>query len=68
VFHAGTAKNAAGDLVTAGGRVLALTAVASTFAAAQTASRAAAQNVAFAGKQFRSDIGWREGQRIADSV
>jgi phosphoribosylamine--glycine ligase len=63
VFHAGTAKNANGALVTAGGRVLALTAVASTFAAAQAASKAAAHNVAFAGKQFRGDIGWREQQR-----
>lgn len=65
VFHAGTAMNATGMLVTAGGRVLALTAVASTFAAAQSASRAAAGSVAFAGKQFRRDIGWREEARAA---
>ena len=38
VFHAGTARNAAGDLVTAGGRVLAATAVAGSFDEAQRAS------------------------------
>jgi phosphoribosylamine--glycine ligase len=65
VFQAGTAMDPRGTLVTAGGRVLALTGVASTFDAAQTASRATAQSVQFEGKQFRSDIGWREQQRAA---
>jgi phosphoribosylamine--glycine ligase len=63
VFHAGTATGPGGKLVTAGGRVLALTGVAATFDAAQAASRAAAESVKFAGKQFRRDIGWREAER-----
>ena len=64
VFHAGTKTNAAGELVTAGGRVLAVTAVAATLADAQRASAAYAADVTFAGRQFRRDIGWRELQRV----
>jgi phosphoribosylamine--glycine ligase len=64
-FHAGTARDSAGRLVTAGGRVLAVTAVASTFARAQALARATAEQVQFAGKQFRPDVGWREAARRA---
>jgi phosphoribosylamine---glycine ligase len=60
VFHAGTARDAQGRLVTAGGRVLAVSAVAPTIAEAQRRSRRFAEQVEFAGKQMRSDIGWRE--------
>jgi phosphoribosylamine--glycine ligase len=60
VFHAGTARDAKGRLVTAGGRVLAVSAVAPTIAEAQRRSLAYAERVEFAGKQMRSDIGWRE--------
>ncbi len=60
VFHAGTARNAAGELVTAGGRVLAVTAVAPTLAEAQAKSRGYAGRVQFTGRQLRRDIGWRE--------
>lgn len=60
VFHAGTARDASGVLVTAGGRVVAVTALAPTIAAAQAASAAAAAEVAFTGSQYRRDIGWRE--------
>ncbi|HZF68602.1 MAG TPA: phosphoribosylamine--glycine ligase [Gemmatirosa sp.] len=63
LFHAGTARDSAGRLVTAGGRVLAVTAVADTFARAQALARATAEQVQFAGKQFRPDIGWREAAR-----
>lgn len=63
VFHAGTTRDEAGTLRTSGGRVLAVTAVADTFAVAQAKSRAAAEQVAFEGKQFRRDIGWREAAR-----
>ena len=62
VYHAGTRQTDAG-LVTAGGRVLAVTAVAPTFAAAQERSRATAEAIAFEGKQFRRDIGYREAAR-----
>jgi phosphoribosylamine---glycine ligase len=64
-FHAGTGRNASGQLVTAGGRVLAATAVADTFDAAQHASAEYAAAVEFPGKQYRGDIGWRESARRA---
>ena len=65
VFHAGTARDLDGRLVTAGGRVLAVSAVAGTVAEAQRMSRAYADAVSFAGKQYRTDIGWREIARTA---
>ena len=63
-FHAGTAIRD-NTLVTSGGRVLAVTAVASTFDRAQHASADDAAAVEFNGKQFRADIGWRESTRRA---
>jgi phosphoribosylamine--glycine ligase len=60
VFHAGTDRDSDGALVTAGGRVLAVSALAPTVAEAQRRSQAYAEAVDFAGKQFRTDIGWRE--------
>jgi phosphoribosylamine--glycine ligase len=65
VFHAGTARNATGELVTAAGRVLAVTGVAPDLATAQRASAAYAAAVEFPGKQYRSDIAWRELARSA---
>ena len=64
-YHAGTARREDGALVTHGGRVMAVTAVADDFAAARSASAAAANRIAFEGKQFRTDIGWREAARLA---
>ena len=64
-FHAGTSRRGDGALITAGGRVLAATAVASTFDEAQRASAEYAAAVEFAGKQYRADIGWRESARRA---
>jgi len=64
-YHAGTARREDGALVTHGGRVMAVTAVADDFAAARSASAAAANRIAFEGKQFRTDIGWREAPRLA---
>ncbi len=60
VFHAGTARDAEGRLVTAGGRVLAVSATGATVAEARAASLAFAERIEFAGKQLRRDIGWRE--------
>jgi phosphoribosylamine--glycine ligase len=60
VFHAGTSAAPDGRLHASGGRVLAITAVASTLADAQQASLEAAEAVELDGKQFRRDIGWRE--------
>ena len=61
VFHAGTANDpATGELITAGGRVLGVTAVASTLVEAAELSRSHAEQVGLAGKQLRRDIAWRE--------
>ena len=65
VFHAGTARDGSNELVTAGGRVLAVTAVASTLFEASELSRSHAEEVSFSGKQLRHDIGWRELTRGA---
>ena len=63
VFQAGTQRDDTGILRTNGGRVMAVTGVAPTFSEAQAASRAGAEAIVFAGKQFRRDIGWREARR-----
>jgi phosphoribosylamine---glycine ligase len=65
IFHAGTARNSSGELVTAGGRVLAVTAVAEQLSDAAEQSRAVAEAVSFKGKQLRGDIAWRELTRGA---
>ena len=65
-YHAGTARRDDGALVTNGGRVFTVTAVAPTFAEAQVASRTAAESIRFEGMQLRGDIGWREKQRLDD--
>lgn len=62
IFHAGT-RQEEGRLVTSGGRVLAVTALAPTFGRAADASREAAARVEFEGAFFRRDIGWKERQR-----
>jgi phosphoribosylamine--glycine ligase len=63
VFHAGTTLDARGVLRVSGGRVLNVTAVAPTFAEAQAKSREGADAIAFDGKVWRRDIGWREAGR-----
>jgi phosphoribosylamine--glycine ligase len=68
VFHAGTARDAAGRLTTAGGRVLTVTGMASTIAEAHRRSLEAVRRIDFEGKQFRSDIGWREVARGAGAA
>ena len=65
IFQAGTALNSAGDLVSAGGRVLAVTAVAERLTDAADLSREYAEQVSLRGKQLRGDIGWRELTRNA---
>jgi phosphoribosylamine--glycine ligase len=64
VFHAGTKRDANGALLTSGGRVFAVTALADSFAAAQQASRDAASRIEFDGAIYRRDIGWREAARL----
>lgn len=64
-FHAGTRQRDDGVLVTAGGRVFAVTAVADDFESAQRASLAGASAIEFPDKVLRRDIGWRELARRA---
>ena len=56
-FHAGTARDAEGRLVTSGGRVIALTSYGDAIPEALERSFAAAAKVDFDGKYFRRDIG-----------
>ena len=64
VTHAGTARREAdGAIVTAGGRVLNVTALGATPAAARDAAYAAARKIDFAGCQLRGDIALRAVQR-----
>jgi phosphoribosylamine---glycine ligase len=62
VFHAGTALGDTG-LVAKGGRVLAVTAVAETFANARARAYRAIDQIDFADGFHRRDIGWRELER-----
>jgi phosphoribosylamine--glycine ligase len=63
VFHAGTALGQHG-LVAKGGRVLAVTAVADTFANARARAYRAVDQIDFADGFHRRDIGWRELKRV----
>ncbi|HEX3833384.1 MAG TPA: phosphoribosylamine--glycine ligase [Solirubrobacteraceae bacterium] len=59
VTHAGTARNAAGEIVTAGGRVLSVTALGDDAAGARAGAYAAADMIQFPGSQLRRDIALR---------
>jgi len=61
--HAGTARRGDGALVTAGGRVLNVTALGADPAAARAAAYAAADLVHFDGRQLRRDIALRAVER-----
>jgi len=58
VFHAGTAQHH-GQTVTAGGRVLCVTALGDNVRAAQKRAYEVAQPIRFDGMQMRRDIGYR---------
>lgn len=58
-FHAGTALDNDGNVVTAGGRVLCVTALGHTLQEAQTAVYNHIHDVQFNGMQYRTDIGYR---------
>ena len=64
IFHAGTQRSGDGVLRVEGGRVLTVTAVATSFREAQQLSRDTADAIEFDGKLFRADIGWREAARL----
>jgi phosphoribosylamine--glycine ligase len=57
VFHAGTAEKD-GNIVTNGGRVLAVTSLSDDLETSLEQSRKKAENIQFEGKYFRKDIGW----------
>ena len=57
VFHAGTAVNADGELVTNGGRVLNVVALGDSFEEARERAYEACDLINFEGKQLRNDIG-----------
>ena len=56
VYHAGTARDAAGNIVTSGGRVLGVTALGKTRDATRDEAYAALNAIHFDGIQYRSDI------------
>ena len=59
VFHAGTALNSDGELITNGGRVLNVVGLGSTFEKARARAYEACEAINFEGKQLRGDIGKR---------
>ena len=59
VFHAGTRLDAAGNVVTSGGRVLAVCALGDDIAAARERAYAVARGIRFEGAFLRRDIGHR---------
>jgi phosphoribosylamine--glycine ligase len=64
VTHAGTARDGAGSVVTAGGRVLNVTALGADPAAARAAAYAGVDAITFDGRQVRRDIAARAEDRV----
>ena len=59
VFHAGTARNEAGEVIATGGRVLGVTATGATIAEAQARAYQAVDKIKWPEGFCRRDIGWR---------
>ena len=59
VFHAGTARNEAGELIAVGGRVLNVTALGDTITEAQKRAYEAVAKIDWPQGFWRKDIGWR---------
>jgi len=57
VFHAGTKRNDKGELITSGGRVLAITSLGKDIESALWLSNQNAEKIKFDKKQYRKDIG-----------
>ena len=68
VFHAGTVRDAAGEVRTSGGRVLCVTALADSVRQARTHAYAAVEGIRFSGMQYRTDIGARAITRATAPV
>lgn len=58
VFHAGTKRNDKGELLTNGGRVMAITSFGSSVHEAASKSLKLAESVQFSNKYYRTDIGY----------
>ena len=65
VIHAGTQKNQAGEIVSAGGRVLGAVGTGKTLALAREKAYALCELIDFPSKFFRNDIGHREFSRTS---
>jgi phosphoribosylamine--glycine ligase len=63
VFHAGTATNENGDIISTGGRVLGVTALGDTVSVAQSRAYQAIDLIDWPGGFCRRDIGWRALER-----
>ena len=63
LFHAGTYRDPDGTLRVHGRRVLTVTGLGESVPQAAERSAAACERIAFQGKTWRRDIGWREIQR-----
>ena len=63
VFHAGTQHSAAGDLVTAGGRVLCVTAIGDSVSVAQQLAYQGVAQIKWSDAYYRTDIGYRAVNR-----
>ena len=63
IYHAGTAKNSAGQIVTNGGRVLGVTALGPTLREAAARAYAVCDALQCDSKYFRRDIGARQLNR-----
>ncbi len=57
IFHAGTSKDDEGNIITSGGRVLAVTAIASNLSNALHRAYKAVNEIKWEGMQYRRDIG-----------
>lgn len=72
VFHAGTALSSPADasseaqLLTSGGRVLAVTAVGASFVEARQLAYAGLSRISFDGMHYRTDIGFRALKRLEE--
>jgi phosphoribosylamine--glycine ligase len=64
IEHAGTALDEEGRLVSAGGRVLSVVAVGTTFAEARERAYEATRRIELEGAQYRTDI----AARVADAI
>ncbi len=68
VFHAGTALSDAGEMLSIGGRVLGVTAVADTIAGAQNRAYTAVDKINWLEGFCRRDIGWRAVEAEKDQT